>query len=225
MLLVATEERQRLLAEGLADGFEVERSTDIRTALEFLARCDVDALLLHLDLGQADVIALLGQLERRTIGRVPGVIVVARELDTRTVVAVVRAGAFDVVLEGSMQPRELAHLVRNAAFSAQATAQLGTSRAHEPKQVVVVGSGDGVEAIVLLLEASGLCVRHVTRVSQAGGAANHARTIVVDLSVVGSGEELVRLLAHMVPQAGPWRRVTRTSSLRSNAISGRNLLA
>ncbi|MGH8249228.1 MAG: hypothetical protein ACREVI_00800 [Steroidobacteraceae bacterium] len=195
MLLVAGEDKQRLLAEGLVEDFDVGRAGGVDEALEILARKDYDALLLHLDAGETSALELLGQLKRRAAVRMPAVVAVAREPDIRTVIAVVRAGAFDFLAEDSIKPRELSHLLRNAAFSAQSAARLGERRAPASQEVMVVGCGDGVEALVLLLQSSGHSVRHVPRMNQAGGTRPRPRAIVVDLAAVGDGEELLKLLA------------------------------
>jgi hypothetical protein len=118
-------------------------------------------------------------------------VLVAREIDTRSVVEVMRAGAIDVLLESSLQPREIPHALRNAVFCAQ----LNSKRKLPPSQdVLVVGAGDTVEAIVLLLEASGLTVRHLTQLPRVSDAKVPPRAIVVDLAAAGDGEALLRLL-------------------------------
>jgi hypothetical protein len=47
---------------------------------------------------------------------------------------------------------------------------------------------------VLLLEASGISVRHLTQLPDAGDATMNPRAIVVDVAAAGDGEALLRLL-------------------------------
>jgi len=160
-----------------------------------MAERDFDGLLLHFDIGSGPALDLIGQLKPGANGRLPGIVVVAREIATPSVVDLMRAGAIDVLLEASMKPREIPHALRNAAFCAQASARLHSRRsAPASTHVLVVGAGDAVEAIVLMLEASGLDVRHETRMPDPGGGKDSPRAIVVDLSVAGDGEALLRLL-------------------------------
>lgn len=94
-----------------------------------------------------------------------------------------------------MEPREIPHALRNAAFCAQANARLRTGRgAPHSREVLVIGEGDGVEAIVLLLEASGIGVRHLARMPGPGDATLNPHAIVVDIAAAGDGEALLRLL-------------------------------
>jgi DNA-binding NtrC family response regulator len=195
VLIVAGADRQAPLADAIAADFQCERAADIQAALELLANNDFDGLLLHFDIGAAAALELLGGLKRGTNGRLPGIVVVAREIDTRSVVDIMRAGAVDVLVEGTMEPREIPHALRNAAFCEQANARLRTGRrAPRSPEVLVIGEGDGVEAIVLLLEASGIGVRHLAQLPGAGDATMNPRAIVVDVAAAGDGEALLRLL-------------------------------
>ena len=195
VLIVAGVDRQAPLADAIAADFQFERAVDVQAALGLLANTDFDGLLLHFDIGAAAALELLGRLKRGTNGRLPGIVVVAREIDTRSVVDIMRAGAIDVLVEGSMEPREIPHALRNAAFCAQANARLRTGRAApKSREVLVIGEGDGVEAIVLLLEASGIGVRHLAKLPEAGDATKNPRAIVVDIAAAGDGEALLRLL-------------------------------
>jgi DNA-binding response OmpR family regulator len=195
VLIVAGADRQAPLAEAIAADFQFERAADVPAALGLLANNEFDGLLLHFDIGGAEALELLGRLKRNAIGRLPGIVVVAREIDTRSVVDIMRAGAVDVLVEGAMEPREIPHALRNAAFCAQANARLRTGRgAPQSREVLVIGEGDGVEAIVLLLEASGISVRHLAQLPEAGDATENPRAIVVDVAAAGDGEALLRLL-------------------------------
>jgi DNA-binding response OmpR family regulator len=195
VLIVADPGRLASLADAIAADFQCERADDVQAALGLLANDDFDGLLLHFDIGAAAALELLGRLKSRASGRLPGIVVVAREIDTRSVVDFMRAGAADVLVEGSMESREIPHALRNAAFCAQANARLRTARGKpESREVLVIGEGDGVEAIVLLLEASGIGVRQVAQLQEAGDAPMKARAIVVDLAAAGDGEALLRLL-------------------------------
>jgi DNA-binding response OmpR family regulator len=195
VLIVADPDRQASLADAIAADFQCERVDDVQAALGLLANNDFDGLLLHFDIGAAAALELLGRLKRGASGRLPGIVVVAREIDTRSVVDIMRAGAVDVLVEGSLEPREIPHALRNAAFCAQANARLRTARGKpESREVLVIGEGDGVEAIVLLLEASGIVVRHLEQMPAAGDAPMNPRAIVVDVAAAGDGEALLRLL-------------------------------
>ncbi|HUG03342.1 MAG TPA: hypothetical protein VML92_02810 [Steroidobacteraceae bacterium] len=195
VLIVAGADRQAPLADAIAADFQFERAADVQAALGLLGNNDFDGLLLHFDIGAAAALELLGRLKRGTDGRLPGIVVVAREIDTRSVVDIMRAGAIDVLVEGSMEPREIPHALRNAAFCAQANARLRTGRGGpKSREVLVIGEGDGVEAIVLLLEASGTSVRHLARMPDAWDATMNPRAIVVDVAAAGDGEALLRLL-------------------------------
>lgn len=195
VLIVAGADRQAPLADAIAADFQCERAADVQAALGLLANNDFDGLLLHFDIGAAESLELLGRLKRGANGRLPGIVVVAREIDTRSVVDMMRAGAVDVLVEGSMEPREIPHALRNAAFCAQANARLRTGRgAPRSREVLVIGEGDGVEAIVLLLEASGIDIRHLTRMPEPGDATLNPHAIVVDIAAAGDGEALLRLL-------------------------------
>lgn len=196
VLIVAGADRQATLADAIGDDFQSERAADVPAALGLLADNEFDGLLLHFDIGAVAALELLSRLKRGANGRLPGIVVVAREIDTRSVVDVMRAGANDVLIEGSsLEPREIPHALRNAAFCAQAEARLRSRRgAPKSREVLVVGEGDGVEAIVLLLEASGMDVRHLTRLPDPGDATSNPHAIVVDIAAAGDGEALLRLL-------------------------------
>jgi DNA-binding NtrC family response regulator len=195
VLIVAGADRQSPLADAIAADFQCEPAADVQAAFGLLGKNDFDGLLLHFDIGAAAALELLGGLKRGTNGRLPGIVVVAREIDTRSVVDIMRAGAVDVLVEGSMEPREIPHALRNAVFCAQANARLRTGRgAPKSREVLVIGEGDGVEAIVLLLEASGISVRHLAQLPDAGDATMNPRAIVVDVAAAGDGEALLRLL-------------------------------
>lgn len=195
VLIVAAADRQSALADAIAEDFQSERAADVQAALGLLANHDFDGLLLHFDIGAAAALELLGRLKRDPKGRLPGIVVVAREIDTKSVVDVMRAGAVDVLVEDSMEPREIPHALRNAAFCAQAEARLRSARsAPKSREVLVVGEGDGVEAIVLLLEASGISVSHLAQLPKPGDPTLNPQAIVVDLAAAGDGEALLRLL-------------------------------
>lgn len=195
VLIVADADRQASLADAIAGDFQCERAADVQAALGLLDNAEFDGLLLHFDIGATAALELLGRLRRGASGRLPGIVVVARQIDTRSVVDVMRAGAVDVLVEGSMEPREIPHALRNAAFCAQANARLRAGRgAPKSREVLVIGEGDGVEAILLLLEASGLRVRHIAQLPEAGDATTNPRAIVVDIAAAGDGEALLRLL-------------------------------
>jgi DNA-binding response OmpR family regulator len=195
VLIVADADCQAALADAIAGDFESERAVDTRAALALLANNEFDGLLLHFDIGAAAALELLSRLKRGTNGRLPGIVVVAREIDTKSVVDVMRAGAVDVLIEDSMEPREIPHALRNAAFCAQAEGRLRSARsAPKSREVLVIGEGDGVESVVLLLEASGIAVRHLARMPESGDATSSPHAIVVDLAAAGDGEALLRLL-------------------------------
>ncbi|MDP9200119.1 MAG: hypothetical protein M3O07_13015 [Pseudomonadota bacterium] len=195
VLIVAGADRQAALADAIAEDFQSERAADVQAALRLLADNEFDGLLLHFDIGAVAALELLSRLKRGTNGRLPGIVVVAREIDTRSVVDVMRAGAVDVLVEDSMQPREIPHALRNAAFCAQAEARLRSTRgAPKSREVLVIGEGDGVEAIVLLLEASGIGVRHLVRLPDPGAATSNPHAILVDIAAAGDGDALLRLL-------------------------------
>ena len=195
VLIVAGADRQAALADAIGEDFQSERAADVQAALGLLANNDFDGLLLHFDIGAAAALELLGRLKRGKNGRLPGIVVVAREIDTRSVVEVMRAGAIDILVEASMEPREIPHALRNAAFCAQADARLRAGRSvPQSREVLVIGEGDGVEAIVLLLEASGIGVRHLTRLPDPGDKTLNPHAIVVDIAAAGDGEALLRLL-------------------------------
>jgi hypothetical protein len=59
--------------------------------------------------------------------------------------------------------------------------------------VLVVGAGDRVDAVVMLLQAAGVQVRKVSRPSE-GKAGQAPRTLLVDLASVTDPEQLVTLL-------------------------------
>lgn len=194
LLIVSSAAKHEALRSELSGDFELDWSDSVPAALERLAPEPPDAVLAHLELGETPVLDLLCELRRRPAERMPGVVVLAADIDHRGLVEVVRTGAYDVLLEGTLQPRELVHAVRNAAYFAQSAASLAKRREAKSREVLVVGEGDGVEAIVMLLEAAGLSVRHALRLPQAGPPVA-PRAILVDLSRAGDGEALLRLLA------------------------------
>jgi DNA-binding NarL/FixJ family response regulator len=119
LLIVADDARQRELEDTLTEGFSSERSAAIEVALARAAQEPFDAALVHLDLGEDRVLDFICGLRRLGGERAPGVVVLARALDRRAIVELVRTGAFDVLLESEVQPRELAHALRNAAYFAR----------------------------------------------------------------------------------------------------------
>lgn len=194
VLLVAGAEKHESLAGQLSGDFELTGVPDAGKALAFLAQQDVDAVVIHLDIGEEQALDVICGVKKRPPDRAPGIVVIGRELDLRAAIEVVRTGAYDFLLEGSLKPRELPHALRNAAYNAKSAAWLSAKRAARSKEVLVVGAGDAAEAVVLLLEASGFAVQHARQVPQAGEAKNPPRAIVVDLAAVGDGEALLKLL-------------------------------
>lgn len=194
VLLVATADKHDQLVKELSADFELEQVTSPDDAYQFLAREDAAALVIHLDLGEEPALDVISRVKKFEPERIPGIVVVARKPDNRCIIEVIRTGAYDILDEESMKSRDLPHAVRNAAYFAQSSAWLVKRRAARLQEVLVIGSGDGVEAIVILLQASGISVRQAARMPGPGDQKLVPRAIIVDLSAVGDGEALVKLL-------------------------------
>ena len=191
ILAVAEAGKQPALAAEFADDFTVTSAVDAPAALEILRQQSFDALLVDLGLGESKALDVLYGARKLGPDRQAGSVVIIQEIDLRSVIEVMRAGAFDVLVEGSLRRGELAHSMRNAVLHAQ----LSRRRQAQSKEVLVVGTGASADAVVLLLEAVGHTVRHVPRMPDAGDPKSNPRAIVVDLSAVGDGEALLKLLA------------------------------
>lgn len=119
LLLVAQASDLPVLAGQFAGDFEQESATDASAALAMLARRPVDALVVHLGIGENPALDLLYGARKQSPDRAPGMVVVADACELATAVAVMRAGAYDVQLAGSLAPGKLAHSVRNATLATQ----------------------------------------------------------------------------------------------------------
>jgi DNA-binding NtrC family response regulator len=119
LLLVAGDDKLPLLAAQFATDFEISRATDAPAALEQLGRQAMDALVVHLGIGESEALDILYGARKQSPDRPPGMVVVAENFDLRTVVEVMRAGAYDVQLESSLMPGKLAHSLRNATLLTQ----------------------------------------------------------------------------------------------------------
>jgi DNA-binding NarL/FixJ family response regulator len=195
LLLVAAGEKRPALEALLGTDFKLTFAADGPAALEALAAGGIEAVLVHLGLGEEPVLDLIVHARKRAPEEIPGVVVLAREADRRCIIELVRTGAYDVILEESMKPRELPHAVRNAAFDARSAAWLDRRQKERAKEVMVVGTGDAVDAIVLLLESAGLAVRQLERLPGPGEMKSLPRTLIVDLAKAGDGDALLKLLA------------------------------
>lgn len=119
LLLVASTNDLPALAAQFAGEFEIESVTDAPAALAILARQQVDALVVHLGIGESPALDVLYGARKQTPDRPPGMVVVADAFELRTVVEVMRAGAYDVQLAASLTPGMLAHSIRNAMLLTQ----------------------------------------------------------------------------------------------------------
>ena len=119
LLLVAGADQLPALAAQFAGDFETESATDAPAALAILSRSQVDALVVHLGIGDSQALDILYGARRQTPDRPPGMVVVAEACELRTVVEVMRAGAYDVQLAAELSPGKLAHSVRNATLLTQ----------------------------------------------------------------------------------------------------------
>src|SRR5215207_3292837 len=99
LLLVAGDDKLPALAAQFAADFEVSRATNAPAALELLGRQPMDALVVHLGIGESEALDVLFGARKRSPDRPPGMVVVAASFELRTVVEVMRAGAYDVQLE------------------------------------------------------------------------------------------------------------------------------
>jgi len=178
----------------IGDEFEILHAAGIEDAWQRLATGEIEALLVHRELGDAAVLQMLARLRTRDPSCWTAVLVVSSELELRFVIEVMRAGAYDVLLDAPINRRELVHGIRNAAVYAQAAQRLARSAAARSREVIVVGTGDAVEAIVLLLEATGRSVRHCPSLADASTLGAAGGTLLIDLASLGSGEDLLKLL-------------------------------
>lgn len=143
LLIVAGVEQQGGLASALGEDFEVARASDVAEALALSDRQPFDAALVHFDLGETSALDLICGLKRRLPERLPGIVVLAREIERRAVVELVRTGAYDVLVEAGLNAHELAHALRNAASHARSAASLDRRREARSKEMLVIGDGDG----------------------------------------------------------------------------------
>ena len=129
LLLVAQASDLPALAAHFTGEFEQESATDAPTALAILARRQVDALVVHLGIGENPALDVLYGARKQSPDRAPGMVVVAQACELGTAVAVMRAGAYDVQLAETLTPGKLAHSLRNATLATQ----LSRRRADPPK--------------------------------------------------------------------------------------------
>lgn len=129
LLLVARAADLPALAAQFAGEFETESATDAPAALALVARRQVDALVVHLGIGEGPALDVLYGARKQSPERPPGMVVVAETFELRTVVEVMRAGAYDVQLAGELPPGKLAHSLRNATL----LTQLGRRRSEPQK--------------------------------------------------------------------------------------------
>ena len=121
LLLVARSSDLPALALHFTGEFEQESASDAPAALAILARRQVDALVVHLGIGTDPALDVLYGARKQSPERPPGMVVVADACDMNTVVAVMRAGAYDVQLAAELAPGKLAHSLRNATLATQLT--------------------------------------------------------------------------------------------------------
>lgn len=183
LLIVAGPAAQRELENALAGDFETAGVADSRAAIALSRRQAFDAVLVQFDLGEASALDLICDLKRLPRERVPGIIVLAREIGRREIVELVRTGAYDVLLEAALHPRELAHALRNAATFARSAALLERRRAERSREVLVVGEGAGADSIATLLRAAGFSVRQAGK-QPAEQAEAGTRVVVVELAAM-----------------------------------------
>jgi hypothetical protein len=196
VLLVAREGEAAVVAAELAGDFALERTADAAGALAMLGRRPAEAVVLHFGIGEEAALDVISGCKRLPAGTAPGIVVVAASVAHRALVELVRTGAYDVLIEGALEPRELPHAVRNAAYYAKTAAWLAKRKAPppSPQEVWLIGTGDQADAAAMLLEASGLAVRQFARAADAAAAPPPAGVLVVDLAALGDGEALLRLL-------------------------------
>jgi DNA-binding NarL/FixJ family response regulator len=194
LLVAAPDARRALLERELGADFAITWAATSEDALRLVQELAVEAVVIHLDLGEETALDAICRAKKLPPDRVPGVVVIAADVGRRALIELVRTGAYDVVVESAMKPRELPHAVRNASFDAKSAAWLEKRRAERAGEVVVVGAGDAAESLALLLEASGLTVRQCARLPQAAELKAAPKAVIVDLGAVGDAESLVRLL-------------------------------
>lgn len=187
LLIVADPAVSGRLANALAADFEIVQVADTASALALSERQPFDAVLLHFDLGEGPALDLICVLKRRVPEHLPGVVVLAREIERRAIVELVRTGAYDVLVEAALHSRELAHALRNAATCARSAALLDRRRWVRSKEVLVVGDGAGAESIARLLEAAGFSVRRANHLPPEDASVG-PRAIVVDLATGKKGQ-------------------------------------
>lgn len=171
------------LANGLVGSFEVARAADTLAAVALSGRDAFDAVLVHLDLGEAPALDLICALKRLPPERLPGVVVLARQIERRAIVELVRTGAYDVLVEAALHPHELAHALRNAATYARSAALLDRLRRARSKEVLVVGEGAGADSIATLLRSAGYSVQQADHLPQ-DDVKLGPHAVVVDLAAV-----------------------------------------
>lgn len=129
LLLVARATDLPALAAHFAGEFEHESASDAPAALAIVARRQVDAIVVHLGIGEEPALDVLYGTRKQSPDRAPGMVVVADVCELGTAVAVMRAGAYDVQLAATLAPGKLAHAVRNATLATQ----LSRRRSDPPK--------------------------------------------------------------------------------------------
>lgn len=117
LLLVARAEDLPELALHFAADLEVVPVADAAAALELLGHQAMDAVVVHLGIGESEALDLL--YGARKLTPPPGMVVIAEVCELRTAVEVMRAGAYDVQLVSALTPGKLAHSVRNATLLTQ----------------------------------------------------------------------------------------------------------
>jgi DNA-binding response OmpR family regulator len=195
LLVAAPEARRAQLERELAAEFAITWAATSAEAGRLIEELPVEAIVVHLDLGEEAALDAICRARKLPPDRMPGVVVVASDVGRRSLIELVRTGAYDVLVESAMKPRELPHAVRNASFDAKSAAWLEKRRAERAAEVVVVGAGDAAESLALLLESSGFTVRQCARMPGAGELKAAPRAVIVDFAAVGDGEALVRLLS------------------------------
>lgn len=119
LLLVAAADDQPALAAHFTGEFETETAADPPDALAALSQQQIDALVVHLGIGESAALDVLYGARKQTPDRPPGMVVVAEACDLRTAVEVMRAGAYDIQIASALAPGKLAHSVRNATLLTQ----------------------------------------------------------------------------------------------------------
>jgi DNA-binding NtrC family response regulator len=195
LLLFAGPASRPLLERHLAADFALEWVEDPARAVELLGREAVEGVVIHLDVGEEQALDVVSHCRRLAPERAPGLIAVARSPALRTVIELMRTGAYDVLVEEELKPRELPHAVRNAVYFAKSAAWLATKkRAQAAGEVWVVGGGDAGEAAAMLLGADGTAVRRFATLEDALAAGGAARAVLLDLSAAADGAALARLI-------------------------------